>query len=167
MLLTGVGIGLSLPPVTAAIMGSLPRQHAGVGSAVNDATRNIGGALGVAVIGSIMASTYVRDVGDRLSAAGLSRADLASIRNGLGNALSFASTADPAVQSRVAMAARESFVHGFSNGMLCCSGVMLAAAVLAAALLPARTIEHEYVHTQPDSVAPVQSVVTGPSNAGS
>jgi len=167
MLFTGVGIGLSLPPATAAIMGSLPRQHAGVGSAVNDTTRNVGGALGVAVIGSIMASTYVRDVRERLSGSGLSRVDLATIRDGLGNALSFSSTADPVLRSRIALAARESFVSGFSNGMLCCSGVMLFAAVLAAALLPARAIEHEYVHTAPDPVPPVQSVVTGPSNAGS
>jgi len=167
MLFTGVGIGLSLPPATAAIMGSLPRQHAGVGSAVNDTTRNVGGSLGVAVIGSIMASTYVRDVRERLSGSGLSRVDLATIRDGLGNALSFSSTADPVLRSRIALAARESFVSGFSNGMLCCSGVMLFAAVLAAALLPARAIEHEYVHTAPDPVPPVQSVVTGPSNAGS
>jgi len=164
MLLTGVGIGLSLPPVTAAIMGSLPRQHAGVGSAVNDATRNIGGALGVAVVGSIMASTYVRGVSERLSGSGLSDLDFSSVRNGLGNALSMASTADPAMRLQVTMAARESFVDGFSNGMLCSSGVMLVAAVLTAALLPGRAIEHEYVHTAPDPTAPVQSVVTGPSN---
>ena len=52
------GMGLAMAPATDSIMGSLPREKAGVGSAVNDTTREVGGALGVAILGSILAASY-------------------------------------------------------------------------------------------------------------
>ena len=58
MLFLGTGMGLTSAPATEAIMGAVPEAKAGVGSAVNDATRLFGGTLGVAVIGSIAASLY-------------------------------------------------------------------------------------------------------------
>ena len=54
MVIMAAGMGLVMAPATESIMGSLPRAKAGVGSAVNDTTRQVGGALGVAVIGSVM-----------------------------------------------------------------------------------------------------------------
>jgi MFS family permease len=57
-LLFGVGMGFTIAPATESIMGSLPKAKAGVGSAVNDTTRQAGGALGVAVIGSVFAFRY-------------------------------------------------------------------------------------------------------------
>lgn len=54
--LMGSGLGAATTPATESILGSLPRDLAGVGSAVNDTTREVGGTLGVAVLGSIMAS---------------------------------------------------------------------------------------------------------------
>ena len=65
MVLIGSGIGLTGAPATESIMGAVPAAKAGVGSAVNDATRILGGTLGVAVIGSIYASIY----SDRLTSA--------------------------------------------------------------------------------------------------
>jgi EmrB/QacA subfamily drug resistance transporter len=56
MVLIGAGIGLTSAPATESIMGAVPRAKAGVGSAINDATRILGGTLGVAVIGSLYAS---------------------------------------------------------------------------------------------------------------
>jgi EmrB/QacA subfamily drug resistance transporter len=63
-LVTGMGFGITVAPVTESIMGSLPPSRAGVGSAVNDTTRQAGGALGVAVIGSIFAARYHQAIGD-------------------------------------------------------------------------------------------------------
>ena len=60
-----IGMGLAMAPATESIMGSLPRAKAGVGSAMNDTTRQVGGALGVAVVGSVMLSVY----SDRAGAA--------------------------------------------------------------------------------------------------
>ena len=58
MVLLGGGLGLIMAPATESIMGSLPTEKAGVGSAVNDTTRQLGGTLGVAVVGSLFASAY-------------------------------------------------------------------------------------------------------------
>ena len=63
-----IGMGLVMAPATESIMGSLPRAKAGVGSAMNDTTRQVGGALGVAVVGSVMLSVYGGRVGDALTA---------------------------------------------------------------------------------------------------
>ena len=54
----GIGLGIAMAPVTESIMGSLPPERAGVGSAVNDTTRQTGGALGVAVLGSVFLARY-------------------------------------------------------------------------------------------------------------
>src|SRR5947209_11921699 len=62
-LVYGVGMGLTVAPVTESIMGSLPPSRAGVGSAVNDTTRQTGGALGVAVLGSVFAARFHASIG--------------------------------------------------------------------------------------------------------
>jgi class 3 adenylate cyclase len=74
MCLMSVGMGLTMAPATESVMGSLPREKAGVGSAVNDTTRQVGGALGVAAIGSIVASVYAASVDKAASAAGVTGA---------------------------------------------------------------------------------------------
>jgi len=56
-----------MPPATTAIMGALPREKAGVGSAVNNTLRQVGGAMGVAVLGSILASSYRNQITPHLS----------------------------------------------------------------------------------------------------
>jgi hypothetical protein len=61
------GLALVMPSATESIMGSLPLAKAGVGSAVNDTTRQVGGALGVAVLGSVMSSTHGSRVSDTIS----------------------------------------------------------------------------------------------------
>ena len=67
MVLIGVGLGLATAPATESIMGSLPPEKAGVGSAVNDTTRELGGTLGVAVLGSVFSSVYGPRLVDALS----------------------------------------------------------------------------------------------------
>jgi EmrB/QacA subfamily drug resistance transporter len=68
MVLYGVGMGFTSAPATEAIMGVVPRAKAGVGSAVNDTTRLLGGTLGVAIIGSVYASLYGSRLDSRLPA---------------------------------------------------------------------------------------------------
>ena len=81
------GMGMTMAPATESVMGSLPREKAGVGSAVNDTTRQMGGALGVAVIGSVVSSVYAGHIGDLAERFGLSGGDLALARGSLGGAL--------------------------------------------------------------------------------
>jgi MFS family permease len=67
-LLLGLGMALSTTPATAAIVSSLPDEKQGVASAVNDAAREVGGALGIAVLGSVLAG-HVTDLGPGMNAA--------------------------------------------------------------------------------------------------
>ncbi|HEX5866205.1 MAG TPA: MFS transporter, partial [Beijerinckiaceae bacterium] len=64
----GQGMGLAMSPATDAIMGALPRSKAGIGSAMNDVVRELGGTLGVAVLGSILSSSYGSLMGDATTA---------------------------------------------------------------------------------------------------
>jgi EmrB/QacA subfamily drug resistance transporter len=120
-LVIGLGIGLAMAPATDAVMGSLPLEKAGVGSAVNDTTRTAGGALGVAILGSVLSSIYRGDM------AGLP----AAARDSLSGALSLH---DP----QIAETARTAFVHGMHGAALLAAGVALGGAILALVALPAR-----------------------------
>src|SRR3989442_15823099 len=91
LIVMAAGMGLTMAPATESIMGSLPLAKAGVGSAVNDTTRQVGGALGVAVIGSVLASTYGTKVGDAVAGQPLPRGVASEVKNSLGFALETAS----------------------------------------------------------------------------
>ena len=81
------GMGMTMAPATESVMGSLPREKAGVGSAVNDTTRQIGGALGVAIIGSVVSSVYAANVSDIAGRFGVTGAALDAVAGSLGGAL--------------------------------------------------------------------------------
>jgi len=140
MVLGGSGVGLVSAPATEAIMGVVPTAKAGVGSAVNDATRLLGSTLGVAIIGSVYASVY----DSRLTAALPSAlpAHLAhTAHDSAGAALAIAdrvaSTGHPILAANLHHAASHAFFGGFSAGCLVAAGVALAGAIAAAVLLPA------------------------------
>jgi hypothetical protein len=136
MLMGGGGLGLITAPATEAIMGAVPTAKAGVGSAVNDATRLFGAALGVAVIGSVAASLY----GDRLASSlpkNLPAPAAAAAKGSVGGALVVAKSLGPAGHS-LTVAAVGAFDHSL-NGALHVAGVVaILGAVMAALLLPAR-----------------------------
>ena len=67
LLVLGFGMGMAMAPATESVMGSLPLEKASVGSAVNDTTRTTGGALGVAILGSLLASQYRGDMDEAVS----------------------------------------------------------------------------------------------------
>ena len=90
MMLMAGGMGLVMAPATESIMGSLPRAKAGVGSAVNDTTRQVGGALGVAIIGSVMSSVYHARLAKALSGRRTIRPVAEQIRSSLGGAIGVA-----------------------------------------------------------------------------
>lgn len=136
MVVLGAGMGLTTAPATEAIMGVVPKEKAGVGSAVNDATRLFGGTLGVAVIGSVSASLYANRLGATIP-AGLPVSAVAAARGSVGGALVAAQHLGQAGQglSDTAIAA---FLHSLLGGCLVAGGVAAAAAVIAATLLPSR-----------------------------
>jgi EmrB/QacA subfamily drug resistance transporter len=86
ILVTGIGTGLALTAPTESMMSVVPRSRAGEGSAVNSALRNIGGALGVAVLGAVLAGSYRMHLGDATSA--LPRQDAAQASGSIAGTLS-------------------------------------------------------------------------------
>jgi EmrB/QacA subfamily drug resistance transporter len=144
MILLGTGMGLTSTTATEAIMGAVPKDKAGIGSAVNDATRELGGTLGVAVIGSVFASLYGRAMRDPVL-GGLPAAAIKAAREGIGSAYVAAGrmTAAGAPQGAVdtlLRTARRGFFDGLSAGALVAAGVTAAGAVFALAVLPNRPV---------------------------
>ena len=131
----GFGMGMTMAPATDSIMGSLPLAKAGVGSAMNDTTRQVGGALGVAVLGSVLASTYSAAMTPLVTALPPPAAELAL--DSVGGAARVAAEIGEAGAALVRSAA-SAFVDGMGNAALVAAGVALAGAMVAAVFLPAR-----------------------------
>jgi EmrB/QacA subfamily drug resistance transporter len=141
MIAGGGGLGLITAPATEAIMGVVPREKAGVGSAVNDATRLFGAALGVAVVGSVAASIYT----DRLGAtipSGLppeaAHAATGSLGGALGAAQSLTQSGLTGAADAVRSAATGAFLDSMAGSLRVAGAIALAGALMAAALLPSR-----------------------------
>ena len=132
LVLTAAGMGMTTAPSTGAIMVSLPLHKAGVGSAVNDTTRELGGALGVAVFGSVVASGYHVDLAHRL--AGLPGV-AAPANASLGSALHTAAALPGPAAQALSSAARHAYVHALDTTLLVAVGVALGAATLVTWLL--------------------------------
>ncbi len=152
-MIMALGMGLTMAPATESIMGSLPRQKAGVGSAVNDTTRQVGGALGVAVIGSIFSSVYAAKMTDALTASKLPvPADAAAaIKDSVGAAMQISTKVGGPAGEALANAARSAFVDGMHQGVILGAAVALLGAVIALVFLPARATD-EAVELEDGSV---------------
>jgi EmrB/QacA subfamily drug resistance transporter len=140
MVVAGTGLGLTSAPATEAIMGVVPKAKAGVGSAVNDATRLLGATLGVAVIGSVYASLYASRLATALPiglTATVARTAHASVGAALTAAGNLGSAGHPLLASAVHNAASAAFFHGFHAANYLAAGVAAAGAVMALSLLPA------------------------------
>ena len=162
LMLMALGMGLTMAPATESIMGSLPLAKAGVGSAVNDTTRQVGGALGVAIIGSVLASTYGSKVGDAVAGQQLPAGAASDAKNSLGFALQTASQIGGPAGNALASTARTAFVDGMHQGYLVGAAVLILGAIAALIWLPARArrpveeleAEYEAEHPAPPDGAP-------------
>ena len=131
----GAGMALSGAPATTAIVASLPREKQGVASAVNDVSRELGGALGIAVLGSVMNSAYRSGVADSTSSLPPALADHATsslaaaqqVGHGLG------------AQGQMLVAhAQTAFVDGFANSLLVGAAALFLGAAFVALRAPGR-----------------------------
>jgi len=141
MVLYGLGLGLTSAPATESIMGAISRAKAGVGSAVNDSTRLVGGTLGVAVIGSVYASIYASRLTATLPAAVPGRA-AATAHQSIGAAYAaagkIAALGHPALAQALHLAATNAFLRGLTTGALVAGAAAALGAALAALFLPAQ-----------------------------
>jgi EmrB/QacA subfamily drug resistance transporter len=136
--IAGMGLGFTISPATDAIMGSVPAKQGSAGSAMNDTTRQVGGALGVAVLGSVLSSAFGASVDDRVT-AGLpaEAADLA--QDSLGGALAVANRLPGPRGQALIDAARDGFIDGVHRAAVVGVVVLLVGAVLTWRFLPARS----------------------------
>jgi EmrB/QacA subfamily drug resistance transporter len=145
LMLMSAGMGLTMAPATESVMGSLPIFKAGVGSAVNDTTRQVGGALGVAVIGSVLATTYGNQIGDFLSGLGIplpqaalesAQNSIGAIKNGLVPKLQEMGLSEQA--ATVNAEANSAFVSAVHWGVLTAAAATFVGVVMVLLFLPAR-----------------------------
>lgn len=145
MFFMGGGLGLVQAPATESIMGSLPPSKAGVGSAVNDTSRELGGTLGVAIVGSVFSSIYGSRLDDALSgspvppeAVGIAKESVGAARVVAEQA---AEQAGPDAGTFITNAINNAFLDGWRVGSWVSVGVVLIGAFLAIRFLPARAAE--------------------------
>ena len=135
-LIVGFGIGMTTAPATDSIMGSLPLGQASAGSAVNDTTRVAGGALGVAVLGSVLSAGYRGEM--ETATAGLPTPAAEAASDSLLGALAVAERAGGAVGAQLGDAAVAAFVSGMHTAVLVGAAIVLLGSLVAMAFLPGR-----------------------------
>ncbi|MFI5755494.1 MFS transporter [Streptomyces sp. NPDC051569] len=131
----GTGMAHIMPPVTVAVMQALPREKAGSGSAINNTFRQVGGALGVAVLGSVLSATYRGGIEGHLDAVPAGARDAAG--ESIEATLAIAGKLGPAGKPLIG-AAYEAFLDAMHLTALASAGVAVIGAVVVAVFLPAR-----------------------------
>ena len=138
--LSFLGLGLSNMFVasTDAMMGAVPEGNSGLGSAINNLTRQVGGAMGVAVLGSLLTSIYSKNITSAVTE--LPGELAATARDNVGAALQAAASLEGAAGDALIYAARIAFLDGFGIAMLTGAGAALAGALLLVRFMPARDL---------------------------
>ncbi len=156
LVIIGIGMGMAIAPATDSIMGSVPPEKAGVGSAMNDTTREIGGALGVAILGSITAAVYTSTITGNPDFAKLqaaSPADAKAVQESVGAAALVAEKLPPAFAKALTAAANDAFIHAVDRSVLVGAVVAALGAAVAWFFLPARDHTAEPVDELVDGAA--------------
>ncbi len=149
--LQGTGMAHIMPPATVSIMQSLPREKAGSGSAVNNTFRQVGGALGVAVLGSVLSTTYRDGIQDKLGALP------PQIRHAAGESieatLGVAERMGPAGKALVGPA-NDAFIHAMHVTVIGSAAVAVLGAIVVALFLPGRDAARTDQSPEPAGAAP-------------
>jgi EmrB/QacA subfamily drug resistance transporter len=147
------GIALTMSPMTTAIMSAVPPRRAGAGSAMNDATRELGAALGVAVLGSLAASRYASQLSS--FTAKLSKADRTSARTSIAGALDTSRHLPADVGARLTIVAEHAFVSGIHFAVYIGAALTAAAAVIVYRYLPSHIAQHGATHGAVEAIEDV------------
>ncbi len=136
IVLLGIGAGLVIPAATESVMGSLPGGETGVGAATNGTFLQVGGALGVAVIGSLLTTRYQDRMTAALAPHHVPSAIMSTVRGSLGGALEVAARVGGLLGTELAQVAREAFVSGMDLGLATGAFVALGGCLVALLVLP-------------------------------
>jgi EmrB/QacA subfamily drug resistance transporter len=131
-----LAMGWVMAPATDAVVGAVPAAKSGIASATNTVARMVSGALGVAVVGSLVSSLYTSDVEG--SVGGLPPRAAAAAEDSVGAASAIASKLPPDAGSGLLAAAGDAFTRAMGAGLLIAAGLALGAAVVVARFLPER-----------------------------
>ncbi len=163
ILVMGAGMATLMPPASEGIVSSLPSDKAGVGSAVNDTTREVGGAIGIAIMGSLLAIGYRNSLGD--ATAGLSPEDAHLAEDSIGFALAVAARQPEGQAEGLIAAATTAFTDGMSTAFFFAAGLVLVTAVVVAWFYPGKKeVEAEIAAVQ--AADPEVAVEPEPEPAG-
>jgi EmrB/QacA subfamily drug resistance transporter len=138
MLLIGLGAGLLIPAATDSVLGALGQEDAGVGSAANSTALQVGGALGVAVIGSVLSTRYQSAMNPLLAGRHVPAVAAQAILGSLGGALAVAREVGGPLGAGLAAVARSSFEMGTRAALNAAIGVTGAGVLVVLAFLPSR-----------------------------
>jgi EmrB/QacA subfamily drug resistance transporter len=141
LLLVGLGAGLLIPTATNSVVGSVPRGDSGIGSAANAVALQVGGALGVAVIGSLLSTRYEDHMARSLAGHRVPVAAAHDIAGSLGGALSVAATVGGATGRQLAQTARAAFMSGNGQALAVAAVVAAGGVLLVLVRLPSRAPE--------------------------
>jgi EmrB/QacA subfamily drug resistance transporter len=150
--LFGLGAGLGMPAMTDTVMAAVPERDAGVGSALNDVSRQLGGALGVAVIGSVVNGSYRANLADHVGH--LDPAARQAAGEGIGIANRVAAGLPPDAARELTRSANDAFVDAIVRGFTISAAVLLAALVVAATMIP-RTMRAAQAEATDDSAGDI------------
>jgi EmrB/QacA subfamily drug resistance transporter len=139
LVLLGLGMGATMAPATESIMSSVPQGNAGVGSAMNDTVRLVGGTLGVAILGSLLSSGYGADMEPAVKSLPQPAADAAT--DSRGHARVVADQIGGSAGQALSNAAEAAFTSAMSTSLTVAAATALAGAVLAVVVLPGRSRE--------------------------
>ena len=131
-------MGLTMGPATESMMGSLPVSRAGIGSAMNDTTRHVGGALGVAVLGTLMNATYIDKVEELKVVAALPEGAVEAVRSSIQGAHIVAEQFPPEISEAIISGSSEAFTIGMTEAMFIGAIIMIVTAFITAMILPKR-----------------------------
>ena len=150
LMVVGFGFGLAAQPLTDTVMAAVPVEDAGVGSAVNDVSRELGSALGVAIIGSIVSHLYRSNIHDRLT--GKVPADVVEVASeGIGVVHVAAGSLQPDLATKVIDTANQSFVDAMTTGFWISVGFIGLGLAASLFLLPRTSRETQVVRADGDS----------------
>lgn len=148
MIVIALGMSLAMPPATELVMGSVPRNRSGMGSAMNDTSRELGGAIGIAVLGALLSSGYSDGIADTVRALPAKLGEVAD--SSLAGALQ---GVFPALQQSAGGEAANAFLHvarsawmdGLSTALVVSAAISLVAALVSGALMPGKKKLGRYV----------------------
>lgn len=140
MILLGAGMGLVIPSATESVVGTLPSGDTGVGSAATGTFLQVGGALGVAVIGSLLATRYQDTMTSGLASSHIPPSVMNTISGSLGGALGAAHQVGGSQGMQIASLAQSAFVSGMDLGLRTGAAVAAGGCLVALIALPARSV---------------------------